>query len=525
MFLVVAPLLSVIITTSASGHGTLMCDTLFPCNFKAALERLKRSVTPSDTVVVVGERIERPEDLNDFRDLVEFSLMTNHIVIGQNVTVNGSLFRPTGPSFIVIQGAPKAQIRGFTFTEFNTTVVVIRQLEEGVFSDCNFVRNQAHGGLGIVAFGFGKLRVRRCNFLDNFVTNASVLQAFTTQLDMKHCVIERNVVADGPNYPIFLLSNSVVDITNSLLKNNTAPQGALMRFSWRSFANMFYVEIDGNHNREVMLSDGTVSISFIESEFRNNHGTLFRDTSSNGDFLIDSSLVSNNDAEGKPFIEMHGGTLKINRTCVFVGNSGSHFLKSDEVYQLRASNIHLHNNTFTKQIFKVKETSSVRLTDSSFINNSIGNSVINGSELSVFFNRVNCDGNFGSIIECQNCNVSLYSSSFVNSDTPAINISSPNGATTSIIGAQFMNRVDTQIFHHGNIRMLGVRFRSSKLTALNGTGSCWFCEYNQTSLGCYDIRATLVVYSLGLLLILFVCYSHAERFRLFSRRFCHKLEK
>ena len=517
MFLVA--LVSITITTAANGDQGAHCSTVFPCGFRAALERVNRSRSNLDSVVVIGPAVETEEDLLDFRDLVELALKTNHVVIGENVVVNGSRLESERRGYMVIEGAERAQIRGFTFTGFETSVMNIRTMERGTVADCHFIGNRASGGLGIVSFGFGKLKILRCSFVENTVRGAAIFQSFTTEFDMEDCRIERNCVEEGPEYPVMLLSNSVCDFKHVVIRNNVAKHGPLMKLLWRSFVNMYISTIEENENTDVICCEGVFSMLMFETEIRNNKGTVFRDTSRDGEFMVESSLIANNSAGDKPLVHMNGGKLAMNTTTVLVGNSGRHLVMSSAPIRVNAVDFHLHNNTFTDSVFCIDETSDMVLLDASFINNSVHDSVIRGSRLSLSLSRVNFDRNTGSVIQCSDCSVSILSSSFVNSESLPVNISSAANRTTYVIGSQFMNRVGAQIEHSGRLFMTGVRFSSRKNEALIGSGTCWFCEYGQTTLGCYDIRAFLCTYACGLALVVYLCWTYTDSLRRFYRHF------
>ena len=359
--------------TSLDGADNDFCHILSPCSF----DRVMNKIRSKDVIIIKGEYIEDPDDLEKVRVLFNTALSLGCTVASSNMTINGTRLKNIGFSYIVVQSAEDSRIHFFHFTGFSCSIACFRTVEKGVISNSYFTNNHVVGGIGLLSFGVGKCKLDECVLTENTVLNSSLITMFSTHLYLNMTLIERNFVKSNSRQALLFAINSVCEYTNTTIRMNSSPYAPLHQFEFRSCFGFWNCTFEFNNNPEIMLCDGTCEFNFTNSTIRNNMGS-FLTTSINPVVSFNESYISNNFSGNKSLFYIPGGEFYIFHPCVFRENHGKAVINTKGVKSL----IDITHGIFIKNkvsefVIGSDESSNVKALDCKFIENFANNGVLN----------------------------------------------------------------------------------------------------------------------------------------------------
>lgn len=303
--------------TEINGADTDICHILSPCSFS----RMAALAKPKDIIYVNGQTIEEPDDLEQIRDLFMIALSKGAIITSNNMTINGTKFRKSAISFIVVQSTTDSRIDHFHFTGFSCSIACFRTVEKGVISNSYFTNNHIIGGIGMLSFGVGKCKLEECVLSKNTVLNSSLITMFSTHLYLNLTIIERNFVKSTSRQALLFAINSVCEYTNTTIRYNSSPYAPLHQFEFRSCFGFWNCTFEFNKHPETMLCDGTCEFNFTNTTISNNMGS-FLTTSIRSIVSFNESTIIHNYSGNRPLFYLPGSSFYIYHPCSFVENHG-----------------------------------------------------------------------------------------------------------------------------------------------------------------------------------------------------------
>lgn len=367
------------IYTSLKGEDSDICAIFTPCSFASAINKTKKD----DIVYIKGDYIGDPVDLEQARVLFNEVLAKGAMIMSDNMTINGTFYRPVGLSFIVVQSASNSRIHQFHFTGFRHSIACFRTVEKGVISLSTFSNNHVEGGIGMLAFGVGKCKLDECNLTENSIQNSSLIEMYSTHLYLNMTLIERNYVLHESRQALLFGINSVCEYTNTTIRRNSSPFSPLHQFEFRSCFGFWNCTFEENRNTEFMLCDGTCEFNFTNNTIQNNMGSILT-TSPNAVISFNESEIINNFSGDLPLFDVPGAEFYIYHPCNFVGNRGSSIIDTRglaSTLSFRKAKFKL--NSASDAIINVDSSSNVLIRESRLIDNSAPEGAIKAEDSNI----------------------------------------------------------------------------------------------------------------------------------------------
>jgi len=351
--------------TSINGEENNICSRENPCSYK----RIIRVVKPFDRVEFLDNEISKTHELEKVRILIN-SLVSMEVKInGNNMVINGSLYRPIDQFFIVSHHIGNVSLSQIVFSGFKTPVIAFQAVDNGVLTDIVFTQNHIMNCFCLVLATISSVIFNNVNFTENSVCNASLIFFSTTNFQGNRTLFERNFIEHDSSQTLFRCLNSNLDLMLWNIKSNSGHDGPLMYFDYRSIVYMTYCIIEDNHHPEIMICDGLGNFTFYQTKIRRNKGLFFEATQATGVCLHESSFNNNYSGDepmfylpGSYFISSFSSKIKNNYGKVFVEQKG---MKSYAVI----SDSYLAENTFNDAVFSSDSETTISVRNSIFSRN------------------------------------------------------------------------------------------------------------------------------------------------------------
>jgi len=458
--------------------------------------------------------MENPDELEKLRILFNECLAKGSIVMSENMTVNGTYYRPIGFSFIVVQSASDSRIHKFHFTGFKTSIACFRTVEKGVISDSTFSHNYIVGGIGMLMFGVGKCKLDVCNITENTILNTSLIAMFSTHLYLNMTWIERNYVQHQSSQAMLYAINSVCEYTNTTIRRNSSPWAPLHLFEFRSCFGFWNCTWEENHHHEILLCDGTCEFNFSNNTIINNFG-VFLSASANSIVSFNESIIINNFSGDRPLFDIPGGNFFTFHPISFIENSGKSLIDLSGlpgVIQVKYASF--IKNKFLDSMLIATNNSRVHLSNSSFYENIVSNGSLNIQSSILRIEECNFSRNRPYSLKMSDSRSLIINVAFIDNEGHPGSSVFANGGFTKLVSSYFRgNSIGGQIHMKGMRVLLGNRFFSKKesLILKKYQSECFLCSYNTPKMIGVSIIYIIIVYVILFFIIVFLFFIFGSK--------------
>ena len=520
-FLFLLKIYSKEIYSKVNGFDNSFCHALAPCSFEKAAEQ----INPQDFIFIQGSKIEKTEDLEKARVLFNIALGKGAIVTSDNLTIDGTNYKPVGLSFIVVQSAEECRIHKFTFIGFNTPILCFRHIEKGVISSCTFMHNHVVGNIAMLMFGVGKCKFDECYIAENTVTNTTLIAMFSTHLYLNMTNIERNYVDHDSSQSLLYAINSVCEYTNTTIRNNASPFAPLHQFEFRSCFGFWNCTWENNHHHELLLCDGTCEFNFTNNTIRNNQGT-FLSTSTGAVVTFNESWFYNNFSGDKAMFDIPGSEFNVYAPAVFRDNAGKSFIDTRGAKSnLKIDYAQFLGNRFDEAVLAADSNSSVRLSQCEFKDNLAAQGTLHVNQSNVRIDHSLFQKNHGISINLTDCNSNIELNQFSYSVGDEGASITSNGGLTRVLSNFFKGQViGGHLKLDGKRSLFGNSFSSSDNLAISGKlhSECYMCKYGAKQDVIYSWKQIISPYVIIAVIIIFALFLFEDQIRSYARLFFSK---
>lgn len=375
---------------SYSGDDNI-CSISIPCSYKTVESKLENG----DLLFIFDKYIAESHEIYDLRRLFNFALSKNVLICSENATINGSLYESKDLSFLMLQSGTDSRIHCFHFTCFRSTIICFRKVERGVISLCTFSSNRVLGGIGMLVFGLGRCKIEDSSFVENIIVNTSLLVMSSAYFYLENIIIERNFVNHESRQALLYSINSVCEYTNTTIRNNHSPSAPLHQLEFRSCFGFWNCKWENNHHHEIILCDGICEFNFSNNFIFGNHGSFLTVTDKALVTFNDTNFI-NNFSGDRAMFDIFGGTFVVQGNAIFEDNCAYVFVDlHGNSSIISIEHAEFIRNMVDVSIFLADVNSSVSISNTTFIDNSSKQGLINVKDSNFMITKSLFSGNKG----------------------------------------------------------------------------------------------------------------------------------
>lgn len=437
---------------------------------------------------MLDKNIDLEEDLIRFSDFMSYAVSLNCIISGEDTVVDGSNYNPSNPGLIFASPADESKISYFNFVNFKTTILCVKSIIKMSISHCQFFSNEIKFGYGMLFSSHGTIKIRDCNFFDNFFNGANCIEVYTSQIYIKHSTFNDNIIQSPLNNLVYS-ANSIIEF-NNLTFNRIFSSSSVFKFEYRTYLTIVNVLFLQNSGSEIINCDGACNSVLNYVSFYQNTGTLFKATSVCPILVLKWCQLESNIANNNPLFDMMNGRFFITKPCRIIKNHAYCFVDFHNAYsQFSLSNSVFERNSMVSHFVYVSNLTTLKVFGVIFSHNSMPNGIIIGDSVFVKIHISTFKKNSGQPLQCHNCHSSIYLTSFIDCSEPALILTGQNSRKSHISSSQFLtsapNNQNIIYINSSMCSMRFVRFSEPKAKAIPPGVSYFMCEFNQEGKGMY----------------------------------------
>ena len=349
-------------------HATFLgnsstCAENDPCDYKKIIDIASKK----DLIIFHDHQISSSEHLKNFH-FTASKLLSNGISIqGKNTIIDGSLSDFFSPSLIFINGTDdfEVSIQNFTFCQFKSSIIHVKNITKITLSNCVFHDNYIDQKISILTFAFcnailSNVKIHLCSIHDS-----SLISSHSSNILFLQSIIDNNFCMHSSANPLFFFINSNISMNHSIIIRNSSPYSPLIKaLSSPNHYNHLVLALNNasfvsNQNTILLSIDKYMNVNTKDSYFFANMGRLLI-ASKQSTIDIKNSIFEHNYSPSQSYIEISNSSLMIRKNCEFKHNSINSL---DSNHQ---SSLIYFNGYLSRNIIK----------NSSFISNKIDDSML-----------------------------------------------------------------------------------------------------------------------------------------------------
>lgn len=473
------------IFASINGESSTICSWVSPCNFESA----KSILNEYDYIRILDESISLGNDLIKFSNFVSFAVSLNCIISGDDTVINGQNFNSSNHGFIFANVADESKISNFKFSNFHSTILFIKSIIKFSVSHCYFFSNKIESSYGMILSSHGSFKIRDCHFNDNFFNGAHCIETYTSQFYIKKSSFSNNVI-ETPFSILFYSINSIIELNNLTFTQISSIHSPLFKFEYRTYLTMVNVVFLRNFATEIINCDGACNSALKYVDFYQNTGIIFKATSNSPIVVLKWCQMESNSAGDNPLFDLKNGHLFLTKPCKIIKNHAYCFVDFHNSYsQFSVSNCIFEKNNMNSHFAYISHSTTAKIFGAVFSNNIMPKGILIGDNVKLKIHIVSFKKNIGQPIYCQNCSSSVYLTSFIDCNEPALVLTGQDSKKSQISSSQFLTSAPNNqnvIYVNSSIcSMKFLRFSQPRAKAFPQGCSYLMCEFNQNGKGMY----------------------------------------
>ena len=307
------------IYVNSLGNQEGNCSREQPCSY----EKGKNEIQEKDFIFFT-DNIVNDSYLNQFKDIIDYSINKECQIQGNNTKINGTKF--SFSPFLFVDGKDSFSISGFKFFKFTKQVMLIRNVKNAKLDDISFDFCKNDNNNAIVSFVASNLEISKLLISTSSAHDSSLITIFTSTVKFRDSHIFNNFVFHESKQPMMMIIHSKISFTDTKFNQNTSPVSPFIRLEDQCSLIITNSSFLMNKHAEIILDDSINSKTELRNNiFNDNHGTIFASVRNSSLDVEECKISDSGSFEEALFIIMKSNAV-FNKTS-FSNCAGENLIK------------------------------------------------------------------------------------------------------------------------------------------------------------------------------------------------------
>lgn len=300
------------------------CTENSPCNYTFALSK----INDNEKIIISDSKIQEAKHLTDFHFFIAniSNIYLNKVeIIGNNTSVDGTLFESLFPSFLCINSI-QIDFSNFIFHDFRSTIIYYRNSNNSTLSNIIFDSNCITEQISIFSSVFSTTAISNVTFQNSWQYRSSYLFSSSSHIFFDNCQFENITTPTVEDSFLLMIINSRIELHKSNFTDINFIGSNLFYITSESTLKLNKNQFINNVYNELFLVTQKSELLINTCKLIENRGTILTSHDRSHVRLV-NTIFEGNSAIGLTLFLVKKSEITINYDCQFKKNVAETVIK------------------------------------------------------------------------------------------------------------------------------------------------------------------------------------------------------